>query len=207
MRVLEALETVGEMEMLRRLEESILTGNVPLTIDPLNVPQTFQPSSSSSTSMFCGQPRSQSPLKISTNFKHDAAASNIPSSSSYHTTLADRHVPYIDSHLYSCTDCSLPSEIHAHHNTSSSHLPKPSLEVIRFVLFKDTTYNDFGFSISEGFNGEGVYVNKIRINGPADKADVKSCDKILMVREFFKSFLFLLTFGLVFYRTVFRWIL
>lgn len=29
MRVLEALETVGEEEMLRKLEESIMTGSVP----------------------------------------------------------------------------------------------------------------------------------------------------------------------------------
>lgn len=170
--------------MLRRLEESILTGNVPLVGDESRTPtdQSFQKSSSSSFN-FIGKTSGQTPLTIKTNMK-SVKINNLPSSSSpYHNTIAtDRRMTNGGGLLCSCSNEPFPSEIQSRSATFS---PQSSLQVVRFVLFKDPKYNDFGFSISEGFNGEGVYINKIRLNGPADKADIKSCDKVLMVTQKF----------------------
>lgn len=50
------------------------------------------------------------------------------------------------------------------------------------VIKKDLESRDFGFSISDGLLEKGVYVNMIRPDGPADKAGLKSFDRILQVR-------------------------
>lgn len=49
------------------------------------------------------------------------------------------------------------------------------------VIRKDLESHDFGFSISDGLLEKGVYVNMIRPDGPADKAGLKSFDRILQV--------------------------
>uniref|UniRef100_A0A3B3TM61 Glutamate receptor interacting protein 2 n=1 Tax=Poecilia latipinna TaxID=48699 RepID=A0A3B3TM61_9TELE len=46
-----------------------------------------------------------------------------------------------------------------------------------------TTYDDFGFSVSDGFLEKGVYVNMIRPDGPADRAGLKPFDRILQVNH------------------------
>lgn len=58
------------------------------------------------------------------------------------------------------------------------------LEIIRVSLFKDKEYNDFGFSVSDGVNEKGVFINKIRPGGPADLiGNVKPYDRILQVNN------------------------
>lgn len=50
------------------------------------------------------------------------------------------------------------------------------------TLLKDRVYEDFGFSVSDGLYEKGVYVNRIRKGGPADRSGVlKPFDRILQV--------------------------
>uniref|UniRef100_A0A3B4ZWT6 Glutamate receptor-interacting protein 2-like n=1 Tax=Stegastes partitus TaxID=144197 RepID=A0A3B4ZWT6_9TELE len=44
-------------------------------------------------------------------------------------------------------------------------------------------FDDFGFSVSDGFLEKGVYVNMIRPDGPADRAGLKPYDRILQVNH------------------------
>lgn len=58
------------------------------------------------------------------------------------------------------------------------------LEIYRVSLSKDKVYNDFGFSVSDGAQDKGVYINKIRVGGPADLCgNVRPLDRILQVRR------------------------
>lgn len=47
---------------------------------------------------------------------------------------------------------------------------------------KDPETHDFGFSLSDGYLQSGIFVNMIRPEGPADKAGLKTFDRILQVR-------------------------
>uniref|UniRef100_A0A3Q3X810 PDZ domain-containing protein n=1 Tax=Mola mola TaxID=94237 RepID=A0A3Q3X810_MOLML len=66
-----------------------------------------------------------------------------------------------------------PSDVMSH-NTLALH---------KMVIRKDLESHDFGFSISDGLLEKGVYVNMIRPDGPADKAGLKSFDRILQVNH------------------------
>nr|CAH7718940.1 unnamed protein product [Callosobruchus chinensis] len=41
-------------------------------------------------------------------------------------------------------------------------------EIYHVTLYKDSVYDDYGFSVSDGLYEKGVYVNRIRKGGPAD---------------------------------------
>ena len=71
-------------------------------------------------------------------------------------------------------------------------LPSPSLksrsvptEVHKVSLFKDNVYEDFGFSVSDGLFDKGIYVARVRANGPADNSVslLKPMDRILQINE------------------------
>lgn len=69
--------------------------------------------------------------------------------------------------------------------SSGSSTPYP-IEVHRITLFKDSVYEDFGFSVSDGLYERGVYVNRIRPGGPADVGGIlRPFDRILQVGETF----------------------
>ena len=54
--------------------------------------------------------------------------------------------------------------------------------VYQVTLVKDRFYEDFGFSVSDGLYEKGVYVNRIRKGGPADRSNMlKPYDRILQV--------------------------
>jgi C-terminal processing protease CtpA/Prc len=56
--------------------------------------------------------------------------------------------------------------------------------VLQVVLMKDGVYEDFGFSVSDGLYERGVYINRVRAGGPADKAGVlQPYDRILQVNH------------------------
>lgn len=58
--------------------------------------------------------------------------------------------------------------------------------LLQVVLLKDGVYEDFGFSVSDGLYERGVYINRVRAGGPADKAGVlQPYDRILQVTIFF----------------------
>lgn len=45
---------------------------------------------------------------------------------------------------------------------------RPHPDTMTVVLHRDKRIHDFGFSISDRLYGTGVYINKIRANGPAE---------------------------------------
>ncbi|KAL3267897.1 hypothetical protein HHI36_007036 [Cryptolaemus montrouzieri] len=57
-------------------------------------------------------------------------------------------------------------------------------DVFHVTLYKDSIYDDYGFSLSDGLYEKGVYVNKIRKDGPADIVGLlKSYDRIIQVND------------------------
>nr|XP_045595100.1 glutamate receptor-interacting protein 2-like isoform X5 [Procambarus clarkii] len=57
-------------------------------------------------------------------------------------------------------------------------------QVYQVTLLKDRVYEDFGFSVSDGLYEKGVYVNRIRKGGPADRSSIlKPFDRILQVND------------------------
>ena len=59
-----------------------------------------------------------------------------------------------------------------------------TLDKITVVLKRDRHVLDFGFSISDRLYGTGVYINKIRPNGPADlEGTLIPCMRIYQVQS------------------------
>ena len=57
-------------------------------------------------------------------------------------------------------------------------------EVTKVTLFKDTVYEDFGFSVSDGLYERGIFVNTVRKGGPADTSGlIKAFDRILQINS------------------------
>lgn len=61
--------------------------------------------------------------------------------------------------------------------------PSMPLELHKICVQKDVDSRDFGFSVSDSLLEKGVYVNMIRPEGPADKAGLRSYDRILQVNH------------------------
>lgn len=60
-----------------------------------------------------------------------------------------------------------------------------SSQLIQVTLYKDSIYEDFGFSVSDGLYERGVFINRIRKGGPADLSNVlHPYDRILQVCEY-----------------------
>ncbi|XP_047474021.1 glutamate receptor-interacting protein 2-like isoform X4 [Penaeus chinensis] len=56
--------------------------------------------------------------------------------------------------------------------------------VYQVNLMKDRVYEDFGFSVSDGLYEKGVYINRIRKGGPADRSGMlQPYDRILQVND------------------------
>lgn len=54
--------------------------------------------------------------------------------------------------------------------------------IFHVTLFKDKVYDDYGFSVSDGLYERGVFINRIRSGGPADKCGLlKPFDRIMQV--------------------------
>ncbi|KAK5644499.1 hypothetical protein RI129_005799 [Pyrocoelia pectoralis] len=57
-------------------------------------------------------------------------------------------------------------------------------EIHHVTLFKDSIYDDYGFSLSDGLYEKGVYINRIRKGGPADIVGLlRPYDRILQVND------------------------
>lgn len=55
-------------------------------------------------------------------------------------------------------------------------------EIYHVTLYKDSVYDDYGFSVSDGLYEKGVYVNRIRKGGPADIVGLlRPFDRIIQV--------------------------
>ena len=49
---------------------------------------------------------------------------------------------------------------------------------------KDSVYEDFGFSVSDGLYERGIYINRVRKGGPADiSGQLQAFDRILQVLQ------------------------
>ncbi|KAK9889767.1 hypothetical protein WA026_007147 [Henosepilachna vigintioctopunctata] len=57
-------------------------------------------------------------------------------------------------------------------------------DIFHVTLYKDSIYDDYGFSVSDGLYEKGVYVNKIRKDGPADIVGLlRPYDRIIQVND------------------------
>lgn len=70
-------------------------------------------------------------------------------------------------------------------SSSRSGSSDGQLQTIHVSLYKDQVYDDYGFSVSDGLYERGVYINRIRSGGPADKTCLlKPYDRIIQVINF-----------------------
>ncbi|XP_060527881.1 glutamate receptor-interacting protein 2 isoform X2 [Cylas formicarius] len=57
-------------------------------------------------------------------------------------------------------------------------------EIYHVTLYKDSIYDDYGFSVSDGLYVKGVYINRIRKGGPADIVGLlRPYDRIVQVND------------------------
>lgn len=72
-------------------------------------------------------------------------------------------------------------------NDSASNSSKESkCRSFHVTLYKDTVYDDYGFSVSDGLYERGVYINRIRSGGPADVVGLlRPYDRIMQVSSKF----------------------
>lgn len=69
-------------------------------------------------------------------------------------------------------------------SSSRSGSSDGQLQTIHVALYKDQVYDDYGFSVSDGLYERGVYINRIRSGGPADKTGLlRPYDRIIQVRQ------------------------
>ncbi|XP_061394238.1 glutamate receptor-interacting protein 2-like, partial [Musca vetustissima] len=69
-------------------------------------------------------------------------------------------------------------------NSGSSSGKAEKQRIFHVTLFKDKVYDDYGFSVSDGLYERGVFINRIRSGGPADKCGMlKPFDRIMQVNE------------------------
>lgn len=59
-------------------------------------------------------------------------------------------------------------------------------EIYHVTLYKDSIYDDYGFSVSDGLYEKGVYINRIRKGGPADIVGLlRPYDRIIQVSNIY----------------------
>jgi len=59
-----------------------------------------------------------------------------------------------------------------------------NVQVHQITLMKDSVYEDFGFSVSDGLYERGIYINRVRKGGPADiSGQLQAFDRILQVND------------------------
>uniref|UniRef100_A0A1B0FKB8 PDZ domain-containing protein n=1 Tax=Glossina morsitans morsitans TaxID=37546 RepID=A0A1B0FKB8_GLOMM len=67
---------------------------------------------------------------------------------------------------------------------SSTSGKQEKQKIFPVTLYKDKVYDDYGFSVSDGLYERGVFVNRIRSGGPADKCGLlKPFDRIMQVND------------------------
>uniref|UniRef100_A0A8C8ZS38 Glutamate receptor interacting protein 2 n=1 Tax=Prolemur simus TaxID=1328070 RepID=A0A8C8ZS38_PROSS len=60
-------------------------------------------------------------------------------------------------------------------------LPPTPLEMHKVTLRRDPARRDFGFSVSDGVPGKGVFVHAVRPGGPAQRGGLRPLDRVLQV--------------------------
>lgn len=172
-KVLEDLQTCGQSELLRQIEQSILgvdeNANEPKSDSERNS-HTREASPSGTLSENNLQELNSQIEQLNINLKqrdniHRCFSNNEAKSNDY----ALRH-----------SICNEPREGYCVPSSAySSSLP---IEIHKVTLFKDQVYEDFGFSLSDGKYENGVFINSIRPGGPADMSGlIKPLDRILQV--------------------------
>lgn len=67
-------------------------------------------------------------------------------------------------------------------NSSASGKGTEKPRIFHVTLYKDKVYDDYGFSVSDGLYERGVFINRIRTGGPADKCGLlRPFDRIMQV--------------------------
>uniref|UniRef100_A0AC35U8D4 Glutamate receptor-interacting protein 2 n=1 Tax=Rhabditophanes sp. KR3021 TaxID=114890 RepID=A0AC35U8D4_9BILA len=193
MNILEALETVGEDEMLKKLEETILSGNInkPDKSFQHNIyiaksaPQKTNLNSITAFNQNSNILRNPSIQTDCHSQRTSEQTDSISTSSSGLDCMPkDRLNLKTLSNPYFTSELSHPSEMKSYSKMSSifksSDMVATNLHKVSLV--RDPVTNSFGFSVSDG--DCGIYINTVSPNGPADKSGlVKPLDKLIEIND------------------------
>uniref|UniRef100_A0A0N5B2W9 Glutamate receptor-interacting protein 1 n=1 Tax=Strongyloides papillosus TaxID=174720 RepID=A0A0N5B2W9_STREA len=183
MSILEALETSGEEEMLKKLEETILSGDIdePDKNYQHNIYIAKQNTNLTNHSI----PSINQPVGILKNplVKRDYCSQQSPTTS---TCSSHEKTPIPSLGLFNICD-----DITSHRNKqqdTSTNLVFKNSELVQttihhFHLERDPISNSFGFSVSDGVGeNPGIFVSQIKKGSPADTV-LKPFDKILKINN------------------------
>lgn len=174
-KVLEDLQTCGQSQLLRQIEESILgfdeNSNEPKSDSERNFEtRNVSPTGTLSENNLQELNSQIEQLKINLNNRENIHGC-------YSNAAHDlKHKEYGLRHSI----CNESRDMYCHPSSAYS-VPLP-VEIHKVTLFKDQVYEDFGFSLSDGKYENGVFINSIRPGGPADMSGlIKPLDRILQV--------------------------
>ncbi|XP_076310897.1 glutamate receptor-interacting protein 1-like isoform X3 [Tachypleus tridentatus] len=183
-KVLEDLETCGQSELLRQIEESILGGDPTGMLNQhfdFKDPVELQ----SEDDMYKSKPVTVSEIPLVETdtqgrlFFTDLPDENSSLQCSHSNTLLHSFVSQNTEHQQCIEDDNF-----LHSSYEASAVTSVPVEIHRVTLFKDAVHDDFGFSVSEGLFDGGVYVNCVRPGGPADLSGlIKPLDRILQLND------------------------
>uniref|UniRef100_A0AAF5I343 PDZ domain-containing protein n=1 Tax=Strongyloides stercoralis TaxID=6248 RepID=A0AAF5I343_STRER len=196
MDILEALETSGEEEMLKKLEETILSGNIdePDKSYQNNIYVAKQNTNCISTNNSI--PSINQPVGIlkKPHIKRDNNSSSYGTTTTYSsqqspTSSNNSHEKIPIPNLGLVNLCDEISNYSKQQDTStnlvfkSSELVQTTIHNIR--LERDPISNSFGFSVSDGVGeNPGIFVSQIKKGSPADAPGaLKPFDKIIKINN------------------------
>lgn len=171
--MLEDLQTCGQSQLLREIEQSILgfdeNANESKSDSERNFQTDVSPSGTLSENNLQELNSQIEQLNLSARDRSNIASCYSSIADSKKKDYALRHSICNESRQTYC----LPPSMY------SAPLP---IEIHKVTLFKDQIYEDFGFSLSDGKYENGVFINSIRPGGPADVSGlIKPLDRILQV--------------------------
>uniref|UniRef100_A0A0N5A3W8 Glutamate receptor-interacting protein 1 n=1 Tax=Parastrongyloides trichosuri TaxID=131310 RepID=A0A0N5A3W8_PARTI len=195
MNILEALETSGEDEMLKKLEETILSGNVDepdkkyqhnIYVAKQNSPSVLTNHSISSVNQPVGILKN--PI-IKRDINTTFGSSNYCSQHSPTTSSATSHekTPMPSLGLVNISEALSSPQIKQDNPTNlvfrTSELVQTTIHHVH--LERDPISNSFGFSVSDGVaENPGIFVSQIKKGSPADAPGaLKPYDKILKINS------------------------
>ncbi|KAG1676716.1 Glutamate receptor-interacting protein 1 [Nymphon striatum] len=171
-KVLEDLETCGQSLILRQLEKSILTSDDDNI--SLSTTSAFETVKRNPYADLKKEPEACVNLRFNKWRAQQIEKNKSKNSSDRFSTL-----PHSATRLVRSSDSPCGSD----QMYPGTQVPVPSaVEIHKVTLFKDSVYEDFGFSLSDGLYQRGVFVNRIRPGGPADLCGLlRPFDRLLQV--------------------------
>lgn len=174
-KVLEDLQTCGQSQLLRQIEQSILGVDENANESKSDSERNFQTKEVSPSGTLSENNLQELNLQIEQLNMNLKQRENVRGC---HSNSEAKNKDYTLRHSI----CNDPRDCYCvSSSTYSASLP---IEIHKVTLFKDQVYEDFGFSLSDGKYESGVFINSIRPGGPADISGlIKPLDRILQVNE------------------------